>query len=86
MFRVALYGCVAALDRIDYLITLMRLGVLDRFAGPMPEKPVGAPGENWTKYLGPPPNTVDRGMSAPTGIDSAGDPTVEAAPPALAAD
>jgi hypothetical protein len=39
MFRAALCRCAAALDRVDYLITLTRLGVLDRFAGPMPQGP-----------------------------------------------
>jgi hypothetical protein len=39
MFRTALHFCAVTFDRADYLITLARLSLLDRFAGPMPETP-----------------------------------------------
>lgn len=85
MFRAAFYSCAAALDRIDYLITLTRLGVLDRFAGPMWEPPAGPLGENRAQPLRVPSNAVARAKSAPPGIDGAGD-GIEAVPPALVAD
>lgn len=37
MFRVVVDLCIKALDRADYLITIARLGILDRLAGPLPE-------------------------------------------------
>jgi hypothetical protein len=85
MFRAALYRCAAALDRIDYLITLTRLGVLDRFAGPMLELPAGPLGENRAQPLRVPLNEVARARSAPPEIHGAGG-GIEAVPPALVAD
>ena len=85
MFRAALYRCAAALDRIDYLITLTRLGVLDRFAGPMWEGPVGPLGEKRAQPLRVPSNSVVPAGSSPPGIDGAGD-GIKAVPPALVAD
>jgi hypothetical protein len=39
MFSRVVHLCARAFDRAGYLITLARLTVLDRFAGPMPETP-----------------------------------------------
>lgn len=85
MFRAAFYRCAEALDRIDYLVTLTRLGVLDRFAGPMWERPAGPPGRDRAQSLRVPSNAVARAKSAPPEIDDAGD-GIEAVPPALVAD
>ena len=85
MFRAALYRYAAALDRIDYLITLTRLGVLDRFAGPIREGPAGPLGEKRAQPLRVPSNAVARARSAPPGIGGAGD-GIKAVPPALVAD
>jgi hypothetical protein len=37
MFRTFIDLCIKTADRMDYLITLVRLGIHDRLAGPMPE-------------------------------------------------
>lgn len=39
MFRRIIRICAEALDRADYLMTLARLSILDRLAGPMPDTP-----------------------------------------------
>ncbi len=39
MFRRIIRICAEALDRADYLITLARLSIHDRIAGPLPETP-----------------------------------------------
>jgi hypothetical protein len=85
MFRAAFYRCAAALDRIDYLVTLTRLGVLDRFAGPMCESPVGPLGEKRVQPLRVPSNALARAKPAPPENDGAGD-GIKAVPPALVAD
>jgi hypothetical protein len=38
MVRVFADLCIKALDRVGYLTTLGRLRILDRLAGPMPER------------------------------------------------
>ena len=85
MFRAALYRYAAALDRIDYLITMTRLGVLDRLAGPMWEGPAGPQSEKRAQPSRVPSNAVARARSAPPGINGAGD-GIKAVPPALVAD
>ena len=85
MYRDTLRPCAKAFDRIDYLITLTRLGVLDRFAGPMCESPVGPLGEKRAQPLRVPSNALARAKPAPPGIDGAGD-GIKAVPPALVAD
>lgn len=39
MFRALVDLCIKTADRLGYLTTLARLGILDRLAGPLPETP-----------------------------------------------
>jgi hypothetical protein len=39
MFRDVLRRCAEALDRVIYLVTIVRLGAFDWLAGPYPETP-----------------------------------------------
>jgi hypothetical protein len=82
MFRAALYRCAAALDRADCLITLLRLGVLDRLAGPMPENPADPLDESWARRPQPRFVVVEHDLA---GLGGAG-PAGEAARNALAAE
>jgi hypothetical protein len=73
MFRAALFRCAAALDRADYLITLMRLSVLDRLAGPMPESPADPLDENWVRRPQPSFAVVEHDLAGLGGTGPAGE-------------
>jgi hypothetical protein len=85
MLRAVLDYLVAAVDRAEYLMTSLRLRILDQLAGPMPENPAEPVGETWGKRRQAKSVAAGKGLAA---LSDAGiaDSSIQAEPSTLAAE